>query len=234
MLPVFFTMKNSSGKQRASHRRSRFPLTNDESARYTFAASSLALPHYFGTAYNPSKPKIGSIVMQRVRVTVRHNPDDPSDDLRCAARIRRDLWTHSPAEIDPDSPRHGTHRDAQSNAFFEFATDRFRDVQRVLNEYGYAERTEATVVQDENGTECVNCGNITPEFVAECPACHFREIENCPHCNHDVARLAYIPKVGDLFQCPNCQRRVRLQFQDPLFDGNGDYKQPLIRVIVAE
>ena len=63
--------------------------------------------------------------MQRVRVTVKHNPDDPIDDLRWAARVRRDLWAHSPVEIDPDSPRHGTHRDEQKNAFFEFATDRF-------------------------------------------------------------------------------------------------------------
>ena len=41
--------------------------------------------------------------MKRVRVTVRHNPKDPADDLRWAARLRRDLWAHSPVEIDPDS-----------------------------------------------------------------------------------------------------------------------------------
>ena len=172
--------------------------------------------------------------MQRVRVTVKHNPVDPADDLRWAARVRRDLWAHSPVEIDPDSPRHGTHRDEQKNAFFEFATDRLQEVQRVLQEYGYTERAQATVVQDEQGTECVNCGNITPELVTVCPNCRFRDIAPCPHCNHEIPRLEYTPISGDLFKCPMCHKRVRLQFQDPLFDGDGYYKQPLILVVPAE
>lgn len=172
--------------------------------------------------------------MQRVRVTVKHNSEDPADDLRLAARARRDLWAHSPVEIDPDSPRHGTHRDAQKNAFFEFATDRLDEVQRVLGEYGYTERTKATVIQDENGTECVNCGNITPELVTVCPTCHFRDIAPCPHGNHEVPRLEYTPIFGDLFKCPECDKRVRLQFQNPLFDGNGHYMQPLVLVVPAE
>src|SRR5437016_3220855 len=114
---------------------------------------------------------ISGVDMQRVRVTVKHNPADPADDLRWAARVRRDLWAHSPVEIDPDSPRHGTHRDEEKNAYFEFATDRFEEVRRVLQAYGYADRAQATVVQDEKGTECVNCGNITPALVTVCPTC---------------------------------------------------------------
>lgn len=172
--------------------------------------------------------------MKRVRVTVTHNPDDPTDDLRWAARVRRDLWAHSPVEIDPDSPRHGTHRDAQKNAFFEFATDRFEEVQRVLCEYGYADRAAATIVQDKKGTECVSCGNITPELVTVCPTCQFRDIAPCPHCNNEIPRLEYTPISGDLFKCPMCHKRVRLQFQDPLFDGEGYYKQPLVLVVLAE
>jgi hypothetical protein len=172
--------------------------------------------------------------MQRVRVTVKHNPVDPADDLRWAARVRRDLWAHSPVEIDPDSPRHGTHRDEQRNAFFEFATDRFPDVRRVLEKFGHAERVQATVVQDENGTECVNCGNITPELETVCPICQFRDVAPCPYCHHEIPRLEYAPISGDLFKCPMCHKRVRLQFQDPLFNGNGSYKQPLILVDPAE
>ena len=103
--------------------------------------------------------------MQRVRVTVRHNPEDSTDDLRWAARLRRDLWAHSPVEIDPDSPRHGTHRDANRNAFFEFATDHLPEVQRVMVEFGYSDRAQLEVIQEGNGTECVNCGNIPPELV---------------------------------------------------------------------
>ena len=62
-------------------------------------------------------------IMPRIRLTIRHNPNDPADDLRYAARVRRDLWAHSPVEIDPDSRVHGTHRDAGRNAYFEFATE---------------------------------------------------------------------------------------------------------------
>src|SRR5205823_6918982 len=103
--------------------------------------------------------------MQRVRVTVRHNPEDPSDDLRLAARVRRDLWAHSPVEIDPDSAAHGTHRDSERNAYFEFATDRLRDVERVLQEQGHADRATVGVVAEGEGTECVNCGTISPQLV---------------------------------------------------------------------
>src|SRR5947199_6565447 len=140
--------------------------------------------------------------MQRVRVIVRHNPEDPADDLRVAARVRRDLWAHSPVEIDPDSPAHGTHRDAARNAYFEFATDRFPEVQRVLQDYGHADRVTAEVVSDTPGSECLNCGNVSTELNTVCPNCGFRDIDPCPYCNNEVARLAYTPVYGDLFECP--------------------------------
>ena len=172
--------------------------------------------------------------MLRVRVTVKHNPTDPADDLRWAARVRRDLWSHSPVEIDPDSPRHGTHRDEQKNAFFEFATDRLQEVQRVLKEYGHESRAEAKVIQEGGGMECVDCGNITPTLKTQCPNCSFRDIEPCPHCNNEIPRVEYTPIAGNLFQCPTCHRKVRLKFQDPLFDGEGRYQQPLVLVTSAE
>jgi hypothetical protein len=177
---------------------------------------------------------IRDIEMQRVRVTVRHNPGDPFDDLRWAARVRRDLWAHSPVEIDPDSHAHGTHRDGDRNAYFEFATDRFPEVQRVLLERGYAERATAEVVEDAQGTECVNCGNISPQLFTVCPTCSFREIDPCPYCRSEVARLAYLPCGGDIFTCPVCHHRVRFQFHDPLTGDNGDYQQPLVRVTRGE
>ncbi|HLN32797.1 MAG TPA: hypothetical protein VK395_34020 [Gemmataceae bacterium] len=172
--------------------------------------------------------------MQRVRVIIQHNPNDPGDDLRWAARVRRDLWTHSPVEIDPDNPVHGTHRDAERNAYFEFATDRLPEVERVLQEFGYADRARVEVVQEAAGTECVNCGNIAPELFTVCPTCGFRDIDPCPYCNNEVRRLEYIPESGDLFKCPKCKHRVRFQFNDPLFDASGHYNQPLVRVGPAE
>lgn len=172
--------------------------------------------------------------MQRIRIILNYNAEDPADNLRWAARLRRDLWAHSPVEIDPDSSAHGTHRDADRNAYFEFATDRLPEVERVVREYGYADHARVEVVQDEAGTECVNCGNISPELVTECPTCSFRDIEPCPYCNNEVARLAYTPEGGDLFKCPMCHRRVRFRFNDPVFDSNGHYNQPLVRVSPAE
>jgi hypothetical protein len=174
------------------------------------------------------------IEMLRVRVTIKHNPADPADDLRSAALIRRDLWAHSPVEIDPDSPRHGTHRDEHKNAFFEFATERLEEVERVLKEFGYTNRAEATVVKEDGGMECVNCGNITPKLTTVCPNCEFRDIAACPHCNHEIPRTEYTPISGDLFKCPMCHKKVRLNFQDPLFDGDGYYRQPLVLVTPAE
>jgi hypothetical protein len=172
--------------------------------------------------------------MKRIRITVRHDPENPSDDLRWAARVRRDLWAHSPVEIDPDSPAHGTHRDESRNAYFEFATDRLPEVERVLQEHGYADRTTLTVVEEAAGTECVNCGNITPQLVTICPTCSFRDIDPCPYCDNEIARLAYLSIVGEVFKCPMCHNRVRFHFHDPLFDENGHYNQPLVRVSPAE
>ena len=109
--------------------------------------------------------------MQHVRLIVRHNPEDPADDLRWAARVRRDLWAHSPVEVDPDSPIHGTHRDTSRNAYFEFATARLSEVTRVLQEYGYDDRVTLEVGADTAGTQCVSCGNISPELFTVCPTC---------------------------------------------------------------
>jgi hypothetical protein len=85
------------------------------------------------------------VEMQRIRLTIRHNPIDPADDLRYAARVRRDLWAHSPVEIDPDSPVHGTHRDVSGNAYFEIVTNYQDEVRRILHEYDYESRVSLSV-----------------------------------------------------------------------------------------
>ena len=70
--------------------------------------------------------------MKKIRITIHHNQNDPTNDLRIAAAVRRDLWAHSPVEVDPDGRVHGTHRDAESNAYFEFVTNYPEEVSRVL------------------------------------------------------------------------------------------------------
>jgi hypothetical protein len=171
--------------------------------------------------------------MKKIRITINHNQSDPTDDLRIAASIRRDLWAHSPVEVDPDGRVHGTHRDAASNAYFEFVTNYPEEASRVLNEYGYSDRAAVAIVDDEAGPECASCGNIAgPILPTVCPTCHFRDIGPCPYCGEEVPRQKYIQIAGDLFRCPNpeCEHRVRLRFQDPIFDSRGHYIQPLVVV----
>jgi hypothetical protein len=173
--------------------------------------------------------------VKKLRVTIRHNPDDSADDLRVAARVRRDLWAHSPVEVDPDSPSHGTHRDADRNAYFEFATNCPDEVQRVIDAFGYATRASVSIVTEGSGPECANCGNVAgPVLPTVCPTCKFRDISACPHCRQEIPRQSYLPVSGDLFKCPECHRRVRLRMIDPLFDSKGHYNQPLVVVDLAE
>ncbi len=174
--------------------------------------------------------------MKRIRLTIRHNPSDPADDLRYADRVRRDLWAHSPVEVNPDSPTHGTHRDPERNAYFEFATNYEDEVGRILEKYGHQARVTLDVDETEVGPECVNCGNIAgPILPTICPTCRFRDISACPYCHQEVARQAYLPdEEGDLFRCPECNHRVRMQFHEPLFDNQGFYNQPLVVVEKAE
>jgi hypothetical protein len=172
--------------------------------------------------------------MKKVRITIAHNAADPADDLRVAAMVRRDLWAHSPVEVDPDSPIHGTHRDKDRNAYFEFATNYPDEVNRVLREYGYTDRAKMHIAEGEVGPECADCGNIAgPVLPTVCPTCGFRDISRCPYCNQEVARQSYLPVAGDLFKCPQCGHRVRLHIHDPLFNAEGYYNQPLIVVTKA-
>src|SRR5947209_5711493 len=77
------------------------------------------------------------VALRRIRLTVRHNPRDPADDLKQIAMLRHDLWAHSPVEVDPEKPFSQTRRDDARNAYFEFATEFPDEVRRVLHQYGH-------------------------------------------------------------------------------------------------
>ncbi len=166
----------------------------------------------------------------RYRITVRPT-GDRTNDLRVAANIRRDLWSHSPVEVDPDNPLHGTHRDEQERAYFEFSTRYPDEVKRVLLEHGHQERVDAQEVSAPIGPACQNCGNVVgAELPTVCPNCHFRDIAACPACNHEVPRQSYTRIKGDLFRCPICRQQVRFGFNEPMFLEDGSFNQPLIVV----
>ena len=133
--------------------------------------------------------------------------------------------------IDPDNPLHGTHRDTQERAYFEFSTRYLDDVSRVLREHGHAGRVEVREVDEPVGQACQNCGNVVgPVLPTVCPNCHFRDISACPVCHQEVPRQTYTQLGAGLFRCPHCNSRVRLRFNEPMFIGDGTYTQPLVVV----
>ena len=166
----------------------------------------------------------------RLRITVKPT-GDRTKDLRVAANVRRDLWAHSPVEVDPDNPLHGTHRDEQERAYFEFSTRYPDEVNRVLREYGYTDGLDLQEVSEPVGQACQNCGNVVGATLPTvCPNCHFRDVSACPVCHHEVPRQNYSRMGGDLFRCPRCRNRVRLRFNEPMFLSDGTYNQPLVLV----
>jgi hypothetical protein len=170
----------------------------------------------------------------RVRITVIPT-DDRAEDLRTAANVRRDLFAHSPVEIDPDNPLHGTHRDDQGRAYFEFSTEFPDEVRRVIEQFGHQDRVEVTPVHEEIGDACQNCGNIAgPVLPSVCPNCGFHDISPCPCCGQRIPRQQYVRLGSTLFQCPHCRNRVGLRFNEPMFLSDGTYNQPLVIVEAAE
>ena len=166
----------------------------------------------------------------RMRVTVKPE-DDRVTELRTAAKIRQDLWAHSPVEVDPDHPLHGTHRDEEGHAYFEFSTEFPEEVRRVIDQYNYANRIELSEAQVIPGDECASCGNVAgPVLPAICPSCGFQDISPCPVCEASVPRQSYARISGDLFRCPHCCNQVRLRFNNPMFLADGSYNQPLVLV----
>jgi hypothetical protein len=173
---------------------------------------------------------VHSIMPVRMRLTVKAKKDRASE-LRTAADVRRDLWAHSPVEVDPDHPLHGTHRDQDGRVYFEFATELPDEVRRVIEKYQYTDNVELTETSTLPGEECANCGNVAgPLQPTVCPNCQFRDISPCPICRQEVSRQSYTRISGDRFRCPNCKNRVRLRFNSPMFLPDGSYNQPLVVV----
>jgi hypothetical protein len=172
------------------------------------------------------------VVLRHVRLTIRHNPQDPEDDLRQAARLRYDLWAHSPVGVDEQNPFCETRWDAARNAYFEFPTEFPGEVRRVLREYGHEGRV---TMEDlgEVGLVCPKCGFLGG-YVTVCPNCEHRYIDPCPHCGHEIATDHYGRTSDDLFICPNCRRRVRFQFNPEFDNRNVSVPEPVILVEDAQ
>jgi hypothetical protein len=169
--------------------------------------------------------------MRKYRIVAKPDANDPVGDLCRLSKIRRDLYAHSPVEVDPDSPAHATQRDQQKRAYFEFATDFPGEVERVLRDYGHHPFIDLEEVAGAAGEPCLNCG-YTPvgSLPTVCPNCRFRDISACPHCQEEIPRHDYERVAGDLFRCPRCRTYVRLRLNEPLRTTTGDYQQPMVLV----
>lgn len=102
-----------------------------------------------------------------------------------------------------------------------------------LNERGVKTESEE-ITSSTAESECLNCGNVPDVAVARCPACSFLETQSCPQCGTSVARTSYLDVAPSLYRCPCCRAVVRLSYNDPLFDEDGFYRQPVVVVTLAE
>jgi hypothetical protein len=174
-------------------------------------------------------------VVKKVRITVKHNPDDPGANLRIAKQIRRDLWANSEAVVNPQEKANQTHRDPEQNAYFEFATDYPDELQGILSKYAKLGNVSMSIDSEETGPACMNCDFVAgPILPTVCPSCGFREITPCPMCDQEIPKQSYLSIVGDLFQCPHCGNSVRFRFKDLMIDEKGYYSLPPVIIDPAE
>lgn len=162
-----------------------------------------------------------------IRITLPYSPEK-TDSLRSAYALS--------ARLQDDQrlvglTRPGEHTDTRNRLFFyaDLTDDGESLVEELRNGGNEVERIAVRPQVDE----CINCGNVAETPTAVCPNCDFREIAACPHCNVSVPRQRYVDIAEHLFTCPRCGTRVRLEYNEPVWDEHGYYRQPVILVLEA-
>jgi hypothetical protein len=174
--------------------------------------------------------KVKKLELRRITVKV---PQQSSggNELEIATKVRRDLYSHGPIEIDPDSPEFSINRDTDGSVSFAFITAHESMVKDIIERFGYRDKVSVQIDQTDGAESCLNCGTVySPIMPAVCDNCGFRDISPCPRCREDVPRGEYLKISGNLFRCPACAARVRLRFNDLLSDQEGRYVQPIVIV----
>jgi len=168
-----------------------------------------------------------------VRVTIRENPDDKSDGFRYAAKVRRDLWAYSDSDIDPEHDRNRTLLDKTENPrpYFEFTTEDIAQVEQALARHDHKDRTILEDKGEVTISRCAKCGfDAGPGAASICSCCGFRDIDPCPNCGREIARVAYHSIEADVFECPVCCSKVQFSFSEPMVDEEDNLNQPLVLV----
>jgi hypothetical protein len=173
-------------------------------------------------------------IMPRFRITIT-DAADRAEQLRRAARVRHDLIEQAKVRVDSTYPLIGIHRDEQERAYLEMATDDLDQVREVLRQFGHDPYVQMTEPREPLGEACANCGNIAgPVLPAICPNCGFHDIARCPICGELNPRSNYEKLSGNLFRCPvardGVRHRVRFAYNEPVFEADGTYRQPLVLV----
>lgn len=168
--------------------------------------------------------------MPTVRVTLKKSEELPRDlvDISLVRHFVRTKYDQ------PDLPLGvGSFIDVEKRCFFEFEADDLGEVQKSLDAKFSELKLEVTNGLSK-GEECADCGNITGGHIPTvCPTCGFRDIDPCPLCGEEISRMAYDQVRGSLFQCPNCQHKVRMKLNPTAFKADGRLNSPAV-VLRAE
>jgi hypothetical protein len=172
--------------------------------------------------------------MPRTRVTIT-GVEDRREQLRIASRLRQELIDGLNVRLDHQHPLNGIHRDQLKQPYFEFDVNNVQQVKDFVHARQMEDRVFLYNPVEPLGEPCANCGNIAgPELPTVCPNCGFRDIARCPICETEIPRWEYRKISGSLFVCPNPLHgrfhRVRLTFNEPMFERDGSYREPLVVV----
>jgi hypothetical protein len=175
--------------------------------------------------------------MPRTRITITGD-GDRREQLRMASRIRRRAVEGLNPRLDPKNPLNGIHRNRDGEPYFEFDAEDPDAVRSLMSAHELGHAIVVTNPTEPLGEACANCGNIAGTVLPTvCPNCGFRDIDPCPICGGEVPRRDY-RRSGSVFICPNRidghYHRVRLAFNEPMFERDGSYRQPLVVVSPAE
>jgi hypothetical protein len=172
----------------------------------------------------------------RMRITITADVDR-REQLRLASRIRQRMIEDLHPRLNAEHPLNGIHRNPDGRPYLEFEAD--AAAVEVLIRREFADRAGVSLPTETLGEPCANCGNIAgADLPIACPNCGFRDIDPCPICGEPIPRRKYRKVGGSLFVCPHPvgghYHRVRLAFNDPMFESDGAYRQPLVVVSPVE
>jgi hypothetical protein len=90
-------------------------------------------------------------------------------------------------------------------------------------------------LQSDRINDCPKCGHNYrgQPLPFNCVKCGFQTVQDCPSCHAHQSISEYATITPELWQCPNCQVRVRARYADPMTDEHGRFAEPLVLLKLA-